>query len=85
MCLLATEKRMTIERNKCLYEIHWGRAQWLATDDRLTVRDLIEALLIAGKERQSIYIRTGDDAIGDASIQCHVEIMAEDTGTRAIL
>ena len=75
---------MAIERNKCLYEIHWGRAQWLATDDQLTVRDLVDALLAAGKERQSIYIRTGDDAIGNPAIQLNVETLAEHTGTRAI-
>ena len=75
---------MAVERNKCLYEVHWGRAQWLATDDQLTVRDLVEALIEIGKDPNSIYIRTGDDALDDPVIQANVQTLAEHTGVKAI-
>jgi len=71
-------------RNKCYLEVHFGRAQWVATDCELTARDIILMLLASGHSHGTIRVRTGDDRVDSPKWAGIAKNIAELTGVTYI-
>jgi hypothetical protein len=67
-------------RNKCYLEVHFGRAQWVATDDEITAKEVVLMLLASGQSHSSIRIRTGDDRLHSPKWKDAAERIARKTG-----
>ena len=74
----------TTMRNQCCLEVHFGRAQWVATDCELTARDIVLMLLASGHSHGTIRVRTGDDQVGSKKWAGIARNIAELTGTTYI-
>jgi hypothetical protein len=72
------------QRNHYALEVHFGRAQWVATDDQLTAKQVIDLLLRDGHSPNSVRIRTGDDELKTQEWLVIAENIAAVTGVRFI-